>query len=113
MGSEMCIRDRPSDEALQAADKAATEMARQGVALAAGDPDKRLEHLLRASDEMRATFLTMEARLVEWVGLFLPEVRFGKDRSSLPKQVGEADSLATLASKLSVSIPEKGPSKSE
>ena len=103
----------PSDEALQAADKAATEMARQGVAMAAGDPDKRLEHLLRASDEMRATFLTMEARLVEWVGLFLPEVRFGKDRSSLPKQVGEADSLATLASKLSVSMPENGPSKSE
>ena len=103
----------PSDEALQAADKAATEMARQGVALAAGDPDRRLEHLLRASDELRATFLTMEARLVEWVGLFLPEVRFGKDRSTLPKQVGDADSLATLASKLSVSMPEKGPSKSE
>ena len=28
----------PSDEALQTADKAATEMARQGVAMAAGDP---------------------------------------------------------------------------
>ena len=55
-------------------------MARQGVALAAGDPI-RLEHLLRASDEMRATFLTMEARLVEWVGLFCLEVRFGKNRS--------------------------------
>ena len=91
----------PSNEALEAADKAAIEMTRQGVAMAAGDPDRRLEHLLKASDEMRSTFLTMEARLVEWVGLFLPEARFGKDRSSLPKAVGEADSLATLADNLS------------
>ena len=100
------------DEALQAADKAATEMARQGVALGqVGDPDKRLEHLLRASDEMRATFLTMEARLVEWVGLF-PCLRLDLAKIDLvPKQVGEADSLATLASNLSVSMPENGPSK--
>ena len=103
----------PSQEALEAADKAATEMARQGVAQAAGDPDRRLEHLLRASDELRATFLTMESRLVEWVGLFLPELRFGKDRSALPKAVGNAESLSMLASDLGVSMPETGPSKSE
>ena len=103
----------PSQEALEAADKAATEMARQGVAQAAGDPDRRLEHLLRASDELRATFLTMESRLVEWVGLFLPELRFGKDRSALPKAVGNAESLSMLASDLGVSMPESGPSKSE
>lgn len=103
----------PSDSALEAVDKAATEMSRQGVAEAAGDPDRRLEHLLRASDELRATFLTMEARLVEWIGLFLPELRFGKDRSALPKAVGDADSLSTLASRLKVSLPDVGPSKSE
>ncbi len=103
----------PSNEALTAVDKAATEMARQGVAKAAGDPDRRLEHLLRASDEMRSTYLTMDARLVEWIGLFLPEVRFGKDRSSLPKQVENSDSLEMLANKLEVSMPEDGPSKSE
>ena len=57
-------------EALDAADKAATEMARQGVAQAAGDPDRRLEHLLRASDELRATFLTMESRLVSGLAYF-------------------------------------------
>ena len=103
----------PSDSALEAADKAATEIARQGVAEAAGDPDRRLEHLLRASDELRATFLTMEARLVEWIGLFLPELRFGKDRSALPKAVGDADSLSTLSNRLGVSLPDVGPSKSE
>ncbi|MBT7460134.1 MAG: NOP58 family protein [Euryarchaeota archaeon] len=103
----------PSDEALQAADKAAIALANLGVAQAAGDPDKRLEHLLRASDEMRSTYLTMESRLVEWVGLFLPEARFGRDRTSLAKQVGEADSLETLSKKLEVSLPPVGPSKSE
>lgn len=103
----------PSDEALQAADKAAIALANLGVAQAAGDPDKRLEHLLRASDEMRSTYLTMESRLVEWVGLFLPEARFGRDRTSLAKLVGEADSLETLSKKLEVSLPPVGPSKSE
>lgn len=103
----------PSDEALEAVDKAAAEMTRQGVARAAGDPDRRLEHLLRASDEMRSTYLTMEARLVEWVGLFLPEVRFGKDRTSLPKRVGESDSLEMLAKHLDVQVPDEGPSKTE
>jgi len=103
----------PSDEAQQAADKAALALANLGVAQAAGDPDKRLEHLLRASDEMRSTYLTMESRLVEWVGLFLPEARFGRDRTSLAKQVGEADSLETLSKKLEVSLPPVGPSKSE
>ncbi len=103
----------PSDEAQQAADKAALALANLGVAQAAGDPDKRLEHLLRASDEMRSTYLTMESRLVEWVGLFLPEARFGRDRTSLAKQVGEVDSLETLSKKLEVSLPPVGPSKSE
>ena len=55
----------------------------------------------------------MESRLVEWVGLFLPELRFGKDRSALPKAVGNAESLSMLASDLGVSMPEAGPSKSE
>ena len=103
----------PSDEAQQAADKAALALANLGVAQAAGDPDKRLEHLLRASDEMRSTYLTMESRLVEWVGLFLPEARFGRDRTSLAKQVGEAESLEMLSKKLEVSLPPVGPSKIE
>jgi nucleolar protein 56 len=55
----------------------------------------------------------MESRLVEWVGLFLPEARFGRDRTSLAKQVGEADSLETLSKKLEVSLPPVGPSKTE
>ena len=55
----------------------------------------------------------MEARLVEWVGLFLPEARFGQDRSSLGKTVGEAESLEHLSTTLDVPLPPVGPGKPE
>ena len=103
----------PDAEAQAAVDEAALAMARHGVAQAAGDPDRRLEHLMRASDELRSTFITMEARLVEWVGLFLPEARFGKDRSSLGRTVGDAESLEHLSKTLEVELPSVGPSKPE
>ena len=72
-------------EALEATDKTAIEMARQGVARNTRRPDRRLEHLLRASDELRATFLTMESRLVEWVGLFLRNYALAETVPLLPK----------------------------
>ena len=103
----------PDADAQAAVDAAALAMANRGVAQAAGDPDRRLEHLMRASDELRSTFITMEARLVEWVGLFLPEARFGKDRSSLGRLVGEAESLEHLSKTLEVNLPPVGPSKPE
>ena len=103
----------PDEDAQAAADQAAVAMATMGVAQAAGDPDRRLEHLMRASDEMRSTFITMEARLVEWVGLFLPEARFGSDRSSLGKTVSQAESLEHLAQTLDVALPPVGPDKPE
>jgi|TARA_B110000908_G_C10209125_1_gene429277 nucleolar protein 56 len=88
-------------------------MSKLGVAMAAGDPDKRLEYLVRASDEMRTAHLTMEARLVEWVVLFLPDARFGADRSALGNTVADSDDLEMLAKKLAVESPPVGPSKSE
>ena len=103
----------PDEDAQQAADEAAIAMATRGVAQAAGDPDRRLEHLMRASDELRSTYITMEARMVEWVGLFLPEARFGQDRSSLGKIIGEAESLEHLSEILEVSLPPVGPDKPE
>ncbi len=73
----------PSSEALEYLDKAAILLSKRGVDAAAGDPDRRLEHILRASDELRSSYVTIEGRLVEWVGLFLPEARFEKDRTCL------------------------------
>ena len=103
----------PDNAAQVACDQAVIAMSRRGVALAAGDPDKRLEHLLKASDEARSTYITMEARMVEWIILFLPDARFGKDRAQLAKLVANSDSLESLARVLEVDLPPVGPSKSE
>lgn len=103
----------PSEEALQILDKAAILLSKRGVDAAAGDPDRRLEHILKASDELRASFITIEGRLVEWVGLFLPEARFERDRSGLAKKVVEATSLSDLADILDIGMPPVGPTDAE
>lgn len=103
----------PSEEALQCLDKAAILLSKRGVDAAAGDPDRRLEHILKASDELRASFITIEGRLVEWVGLFLPEARFERDRSGLAKKVVEASSLSDLAETLGIGMPPEGPTDAE
>jgi len=103
----------PSTEALAALDNAAILLSKRGVDAAAGDPDRRLEHILRASDELRAAWITIEGRLVEWVGLFLPEARFERDRTGLAKLVTECQSLENLANNLNIGMPPQGPSEKE
>ena len=72
-----------------------------------------MEHILRASDELRAAFITIEGRLVEWVGLFLPEARFEKDRSGLAKKVINASNLGDLAEEIGIGMPPMGPTDAE
>ena len=103
----------PSSEALEYLDKAAILLSKRGVDAAAGDPDRRLEHILRASDELRSSYVTIEGRLVEWVGLFLPEARFEKDRTGLASKVIDSTNLSELATNLGVGMPPIGPSESE
>ena len=103
----------PSNEALEYLDKAAILLSKRGVDAAAGDPDRRLEHILKASDELRAAYVTIEGRLVEWVGLFLPEARFERDRTGLAKKVTESSDLARLAELLEIGMPPEGPTDSE
>ena len=103
----------PSPDALDALDNAAILLSKRGVDAAAGDPDRRLEHILRASEELRAAWITIEGRLVEWVGLFLPEARFERDRTGLAKQVTESQSLEDLANRLNIGMPPQGPSEKE
>jgi nucleolar protein 56 len=103
----------PSNEALEYLDKAAILLSKRGVDAAAGDPDRRLEHILKASDELRASYVTIEGRLVEWVGLFLPEARFERDRTGLAKKVTESSDLAQLAELLDIGMPPEGPTDAE
>jgi nucleolar protein 56 len=103
----------PSPEALAALDRAAILLSKRGVDAAAGDPDRRLEHILRASDELRAAYITIEGRLVEWVGLFLPEARFERDRSALARKVIASSNLSELADEIGIGMPPKGPTEAE
>ncbi|MDP6870042.1 MAG: hypothetical protein QGI21_04650 [Candidatus Poseidoniaceae archaeon] len=103
----------PSSEAMKSLDKAAIILSKRGVDSAAGDPDRRLEHILKATDELRAAWITIEGRLVEWVGLFLPEARFEKDRSSLATTVSNSESLSDLATNLEIGMPPVGPTPEE
>ncbi|MBT4406868.1 MAG: hypothetical protein HOC79_03235, partial [Euryarchaeota archaeon] len=50
----------PDDDAQTIADEAALKLAEDGVALAAGDPDRRLEHLIGAAEELRSAWVTGE-----------------------------------------------------
>ena len=104
---------QPTASQMQVADEAALLLAKEGVAISAADPDRRLEHLLRASEELRTLHLTMEARLIEWVGLFLPSARFERNRTQVAGQLSEVDSLSEFASVLDVEDAYEQPSESE
>ena len=104
---------QPDEEMQNAFDEAALSFSEAGVAKAAGDPDRRLEHLLSASEELRAAWLTMESRLVEWTALFLPTARVERDRSRLARIIAESTSLQNLSEELSAQLPESGPGDSE
>ncbi len=86
--------------------QAAVQLAQSGVAAAAGDADRRLEHLVRAADELRAAWGTLEARVVEWAGLFLPALDLDAARDSIPQAVADADSLEAAAANLETDAAE-------
>ncbi len=103
----------PDDDAQLIADEAALKLAEDGVALAAGDPDRRLEHLIGAAEELRSAWVTGEGRMVEWVGLFIPQARFESDRSKLATQIISSANIAQLAETLNAELPPVGPEDSE
>jgi nucleolar protein 56 len=88
-------------------------IAQEGVADAARDPDRRLEHLVRAGDELKASWTTLEARVVEWAGLFLPELDIDAERSRIPNALASASSLEDAAAVLGTVPAEAGISDSE
>ena len=102
----------PNAEQQAAADAAALRLAVEGVQAAASDPDRRLEHLVRGSDELRANHLTMESRLLEWAGLFFP-MTVVTDRSAYVRTVAQSDTPEAFAQAMGVDIPPSLPSEAE
>ena len=103
---------QPSAEQQAIADAAALRLAVEGVQAAAGDPDRRLEHLVRGSDELRASHLTMESRLIEWAGLFFPMTTVG-DRNAYVRSVAASETPTAFAEAMGVEVPQELPSEPE
>lgn len=102
----------PTSEEQQLADQAAIRLAVEGVQQAASDPDRRLEHLVRGSEELRAAHLTMESRLLEWAGLFFPRSVI-TDRAGYVRSVAASDTPADFAQTMGLELPEQQASESE
>ena len=79
---------------------ATLKLAARGVAATAHDPDRRLEHLVRAMDEMRTSQNTLESRIVEWAGLFLPTLDLDSRRSDIAPACSKASNLSELGQSL-------------
>ena len=94
-------------------EQAALILARRGVAQAAGDGDRRLEHLVHSVEELRAAWTTMDSRVVEWAGLFLIDLDLDAERKSISKAVASAESFSALISDLKLEKPLFNPTNEE
>ena len=102
----------PSPEQQTIADAAALRLAVEVVQAAASDPDRRLEHLVRGSDELRASHLTMESRLIEWAGLFFP-LSTVDDRAAYVRTVANSDAPEAFALAMKIEVPAELPTELE
>ena len=102
----------PTSEQQAVADAAALRLAVEGVQAAANDPDRRLEHLVRGSDELRASHLTMESRLIEWAGLFFPMTTVS-DRAAYVRTVAGSKEPTAFAESMGIEVPAELPSDKE
>ena len=103
----------PNEERMQTLDEAALLLSTQDVDEAASDPDRRLEHLIRATDELRGSWVLLEARLTEWIVLLLPRARMESDRNRLAKLVMSSETVLDLAEHFEVTLPPTPPTDSE
>ena len=81
---------------------ASLRVAERGVADAASDPDSRLEHLVQATEEMRSAHNTLESRIVEWAGLFLPSLDLDQQRGRIASAFASSSNLQEAAVRLNV-----------
>ena len=80
--------------------EASIKLAERGVSESASDPDSRLEHLVQATEEMRSAHNTLESRVVEWAGLFLPNLDIDQDRSRITGAISTSTSLQEIGEAL-------------
>jgi nucleolar protein 56 len=94
-------------------DAAALILSQGAIAEAASDIDRRLEHLVDATAEMRDASITSESRVVEWLGLFLAELDLDAMRRQIPIAMAAAAEIGEVAEQLGVAAPAHLPLESE
>ena len=92
---------------------AATILARRGVAMSAGNPDRRLDMLVSSQIELRSAWTTIESRCIEWAGLLLPILDLDSKRDLIPSAIANSESLQAAASDLGTEPPPHPPGAEE
>ena len=102
-----------SEEDVRKFTEASTRLAKRGVADSSGDIDRRLDMLVSANNELRSSWTTLEARCVEWVGLFLSELDLDSERREIPVTVSSALSINEVAERFGIAETHHQPSDDE
>ena len=69
--------------------------------------------LVGANNELRASWTTLEARCIEWLGLFLSELDLDEKRREIPEIVSSSSSINEVASRFEVPETNHQPTKDE
>ena len=102
-----------SDEETKKFIEASTRLAKRGVAESSGDIDRRMDMLVSANNEIRSSWTTLEARCIEWIGLFLSDLDLDEQRKEIPEIVSRSKSINDVANEFNVSEPKHQPSEEE
>lgn len=81
--------------------EASIKLAERGVSESASNPDSRLEHLVQATEEMRNAHNTLESRIVEWAGMFLPNLDIDQHRNQIAAAISTSSNLHEIGDTLS------------
>ena len=102
-----------SEEEIKKFIQASTRLAKRGVAESSGDIDRRMDMLVSANNEIRSSWTTLEARCIEWIGLFLSDLDLDEQRKKIPEIVSRSKSINEVAKEFNVLEPTHKPSKEE
>ena len=81
--------------------EASIKLAERGVSESASNPDSRLEHLVQVTEEMRNAHNTLESRIVEWAGMFLPNLDIDQHRNQIAAAISTSSNLHEIGDSLS------------
>ncbi len=70
-----------------------------------GNPDRRMEHLLRLSDELRSSQITLENRCIEWIGDVFPYAQLTSSRLDFLRKVAACNTIDSFCSTFEVEAP--------